>query len=161
MQKETQRYGGLPGRSREKNNTKSCMRANEIARKSRPYSIERFEKNRNGGTIYIKTRPKPFPCKKTIKLKSARRKNRFDVFPVPPLLFRPCYFAPLFRPRYFAPAISRKQDDKKSKKKKLSHTLKPNCHGKGHSEVLKQKTVKSHKTGALRRNRNAWIAARL
>ena len=73
----------------------------------------------------------------------------------------PRHFAPLFRPRYFASAISRKQDDKKSKKKKLSHTLKPNCHGKGHSEVLKQKTVKSHKTGALRRNRNAWIAARL
>ena len=74
--------------------------------------IDRFEKKRNGGIIYIKTRPKPFPCKKTIKLESARRKNRFDGFPVPPPLFRPRHFVPaisslLFRPaispRYFAP----------------------------------------------------------
>ena len=73
--------------------------------------IDRFEENRNGGIIYIKTRPKPFPCKKTIKLESAWRKNRFDGFPVPPLLFCPRHFAPTislppFRPRYFAPAIS-------------------------------------------------------
>lgn len=83
--------------------------------------IDRFEENRNGGIIYIKTRPKPFPCKKTIKLESAWRKNRFDVFPVPPLLFCPRYFAPAILPCYFAMlfrhAISRKQDDKKSKRK--------------------------------------------
>ena len=68
--------------------------------------IDRFEENRNGGIINIKTRPKPFPCKKTIKLESAWRKNRFDVFPVPPLLFCPAISPPLFRPRHFAPAIS-------------------------------------------------------
>ena len=96
--------------------------------------IDRFEENRNGGIIYIKTRPKPFPCKMTIKLKSAWRKNRFDGFPVPPLLFCPAislppfrpaisprYFALLFRlailPCYFASPIPRKQDDKKSKRK--------------------------------------------
>ena len=105
--------------------------------------IDRFEENRNGGIIYIKTRPKPFPCKKTIKLKRAWRKNRFDGFPVPPLLFCPAISPPLFRPaislppfrsRYFAPLfcpailpcyfallfyppIPRKQDDKKSKRK--------------------------------------------
>lgn len=106
--------------------------------------IDRFEENRNGGIIYIKTRPKPFPYKMTIKLKSAWRKNRFDGFPcsapailprhfapaislppfrpaISPPPFRPCYFAPLFRPaispRYFASPIPRKQDDKKSKRK--------------------------------------------
>ena len=139
-----------------------CAQTRPLAKRGH---IDRFEENRNGGIIYIKTRPKPFPCKKTIKLESAWRKNRFDGFPVPPLLFcpaisprhfapaislppfRPRHFAPLFRlailpryfappfcpaispryfallfrpaisPCYFAPAISRKQDDKKSKRK--------------------------------------------
>ena len=75
-----------------------CAQTRSLAKRGH---IERSEKNRNGGIIYIKTRPKPFPCKKTIKLKSAWRKNRFDVFPVPPLLF-----CPAISPRYFAPAIS-------------------------------------------------------
>ena len=80
-----------------------CAQTRSLAKRGH---IDRFEKNRNGGIIYIKTRPKPFPCKMTIKLKSAWRKNRFDVFPVPPLLFCPRHFAPPFRPCYFAPAIS-------------------------------------------------------
>ena len=104
-----------------------CSQTRSLAKRGH---IDRFEKNRNGGIIYIKTRPKPFPCKKTIKLKSAWRKNRFDVFPVPPPLFRsrhfapaisPRYFASLFcpaiLPRYFASPIPRKQGDKKSKRK--------------------------------------------
>lgn len=114
-----------------------CAQTRSLAKRGH---IERFEKNRNGGIIYIKTRPKPFPCKMTVKLKSARRKNRFDVFPVPPPLFSPRYLAPaispppfrsryfapaisppLFCPRYFVPAISRKQDDKKSKKSFRRH----------------------------------------
>ena len=82
-----------------------CAQTRSLAKRGH---IERFEKNRNGGIIYIKTRPKPFPCKMTVKLKSARRKNRFDVFPVPPPLFSPRYLAPAispppFRSRHFAP----------------------------------------------------------
>ena len=86
-----------------------CAQTRSLANRGH---IERSEKNRNGGIIYIKTRPKPFPCKKTIKLESAWRKNRFDVFPVPPLLFCPASSPPLFRPaislptfrsRHFAP----------------------------------------------------------
>lgn len=86
-----------------------CAQTRSLANRGH---IERSEKNRNGGIIYIKTRPKPFPCKKTIKLESAWRKNRFDVFPVPPLLF-----CPAILPCYFASPIPRKQDDKKSKRK--------------------------------------------
>ena len=89
---------------RKRNDTAACREDREIKiiRKSdcsqtrllaKRGHIDRFEKNRNGGIIYIKTRPKPFPCKKTIKLESAWRKNRFDGFPVPPPLFRPRYFA--------------------------------------------------------------------
>ena len=89
-----------------------CAQTRSLANRGH---IERSEKNRNGGIIYIKTRPKPFPYKMTIKLKSAWRENRFDGFPVPPLLVCPAisprYFAPAislppFRSRHFAPAIS-------------------------------------------------------
>lgn len=134
-----------------------CAQTRSLAKRGH---IDRFEKNRNGGIIYIKTRSKPFPCKMTIKLKSAWRKNRFDGFPVPPLLF-----CPAISPRYFAPAISlppfRANKTIRKAKEKLSHTLKPNNHGKGRSEALKQNNSQTHKQGRCAETAMPWIAARL